>query len=467
MSQDNIVEVLREYYRDPAIRKRIREFLGGSEYRGPSAVYLVGNDGFHEFGDPASLSSLPEYLDSGLEIERSLWDRDSLVADIDIEYENFDAPASAWQDPARAFALQQPVLDAALRILRRFGIVPLSLLSGRGFHLVWAISRSSAAFHRLVRIGRVPPSLAVRYKQPGGVGIELGRSFAGLGLILEFIGHRVFASAASASQVPIKLASIEVGPGAHGREIVAFDLSEYGDPLETRHMRAPFSAYLKPKRFEWALGKSGIAQVLPIFTIPLVDGISAGDALPIARNPQRTAELAQGCAAFIPDASAAMDALMNEYEASSLAAFHNEFYAEPWREGEVSAKICRATTLDAPKCVVNLLESPNDGLLKPAALQHVVRTLMALGRRPREIARVIYAAYRQDCGWGTMWSRLDPFNRAIFYTRLFAGLVNTGVDRLIDFNCVSHKEKGYCTIPDCSSNLATFRDVLQGWRTAH
>lgn len=93
-------------------------------------------------------------------------------------------------------------------------------------------------------------------------------------------------------------------------------------------------------------------------------------------------------------------------------------------------------------------------------LQHVARVLMALDWSPASISQLICTSYLKDCDWGDIWGRLDPYNRAIFYTRLFAGMIVTGTDKLIDFNCVSHQEKGYCMIPECRSNLITYRDML-------
>jgi hypothetical protein len=37
-------------------------------------------------------------LDDNLELARSLWDRDSLLVDLDIEYVNFDFPAEPYLD---------------------------------------------------------------------------------------------------------------------------------------------------------------------------------------------------------------------------------------------------------------------------------------------------------------------------------------------------------------------------------
>jgi hypothetical protein len=456
--------LLREYYQNWTVRERMREFLGGVDPQKATAVYIVGNDGFSDFGQPSSPACLPEYLEVGLEIDRSLWDQDSLVADIDLEYHNFDYRAAPWLDPQRSFELQQPVLDATLRILHQSGVAPLTLVSGRGFHLVWAISRNSIAFRRLVGLGHVPPGLEARYAQscsPSGLSVDphLGRAFAGLGLIMEFVGHRVLAASTASCSLPVQLTAIEVGPGIGGREIISFDLSEYGDPLHTRHIRLPFSAYLKPRQFRWMLGEAGVYRLLPIFTIPL-SGMTPIQAIDAARKPDQVLELARHVSTRIPNGSGAMENLLDEYESSELAAFHDQFYRDLPERPPATMSACSARIPEAPPCVQWLLEHPNDWLLKPAAVQHVVRVLTALEWSPASISQLICASYQSDFGWGKFWVCLDPCNRAVFYTRLFSGMIATGTDKLIDLNCVSHKEKGYCMIQECCSDLVTYRNRL-------
>ena len=460
----DFADFLRAYYQHWTVRERMCEFLGGVDPQNATAVYVVGNDGSSDFAQPLSPACLPQCLGAGLEIDRSLWDEDSLIADIDLEYHNFDYPAAPWLDPERAFKLQEPVLDATLRILRQSDVDPLTLVSGRGFHLVWAVSRKSRAFRRLVRLGRVPSSLQARYSQvysPSGLSVDpdLGRAFAGLGLIVELIGHRVLAASKATCTLPVQLTAIEVGPGIGGREIVSFDLSEYGDPLHTRHIRLPFSAYLKPRQFEWLLGGAGVRRLLPIFTIPL-SGMTPIQAIHTARNPDEVLELSRHASARIPNTSEAMENIVDEYEDSELAAFHEQFYNQ-LRELPLPTISPTSTQIpEAPACAEWLLERPNDWLLKPAGLQHVARILTALEWRPRDIAQRIYASYQRDCNWGNLWARLDPLNRAIFYTRLFTGMIATGTDKRIDLNCASHKEKGYCMIPECCSNLVAYRNKL-------
>ncbi len=461
---DETNQTLRQYYQSPSVRKRMLEFLGGADLERVTAVYIGGNDRSSDFGEVAPPGQLPQYTEAGVEIDRSMWDRDSLIVHVDLEYQDFDNPASAWLDSERAFRLEQPVLDATLEVLGKAGIAPLTLVSGRGFHLVWAVRRDSKAFRQLASLGHVPASLQARYDQPcspDGLSVDLdtGRAFAGLGLLMEFLWQRVFLASEANRALSLQPAAIEVGPGAQGREIVVFDLSEYGDPLHKRHIRLPFSAYLKPRQYEWLLGEDAVRHLLPIFEIPL-SGMTPAHAIRVARDPGAVRELSRHASVAIPNASESMDRLLDEYRASELAGFHDHFHRELAEQAALPLDSSSVRIREVPECVQWLFEHPNDWLLRPAALQHVVRVLMALNWSPASISRLIWGAYLQDCDWQDIWERLDPCNRAIFYTRLFAGMIATGSDKLIDFNCVSHKEEGYCMIPDCRSNLVTYRDML-------
>ena len=155
-----------------------------------------------------------------------------MIADFDIEYVNFDDPAEAFVDPERVFAIQQPVVETIERLVREYGIDALHVLSGRGHHFVWRIAQNSAVFNELAEIGRGPPSLwhcETEVHPPNGraVPIELARAFAGLGLVMEFLAHRVKQSAAPHTEIPVELTAVEVGPSKHDREMISIDISEY------------------------------------------------------------------------------------------------------------------------------------------------------------------------------------------------------------------------------------------------
>jgi hypothetical protein len=460
-----ICELLRQYYQSRWVRKRMAEFLGRTGRKSPTAVFIVGNDGYSDFDAPVSPRSLPKYLDKGWDVARSMWDRQSLIADLDLDYENFDSAEVAYLDPKRTFALTEPVFSVASQVLANSGIQSLDLVSGRGFHLVWRVGRSSEAFHCLTKIGRVPSSLMAVYRgasgpDGAGVDLDLANAFAGLGMVLEFAVHRVLRAAAPRCPVPIQVTAIEVGPGKRGREILSLDLSAYGDPLHRRHVRMPFSAYLKPRKLVWALGENGVHGILPLFQIPLA-GMPLPQAIAVMGSEEQARKLSKSASAEIPDQSDGTLALIDDYSGSELAAFHERFYSMEEHDARRSvATKAKGLVAALPQCARWILENPNDWLLKPAALQHLARVLTAFDWHPREVAELIRSRYDADCGWGDTWARHDPSWRAIFYTRLFTGLIATRTDQLIDLNCVSHKEKGYCTIPECYGNLVTYRDMI-------
>ncbi|MBI2435849.1 MAG: hypothetical protein HYV26_23585, partial [Candidatus Hydrogenedentes bacterium] len=97
---------------------------------------------------------------------------------------------------------------------------------------------------------------------------------------------------------------------------------------------------------------------------------------------------------------------------------------------------------------------------QPAGIAQVVRGLLALGWHPRHIAGLIRSKYERDFGWGTRWYKENAGIRADFYTRVFAGLVYTGRDELVDFNCQSVAERGFCLRPDPACNLVGFRESI-------
>jgi hypothetical protein len=256
---------------------------------------------------------------------------------------------------------------------------------------------------------------------------------------------------------------VEVGTGQLGREIISLDISEYGDPLHTRHIRMPFSAYLKAQRKKSHLGEHVVAGMPPLFQIPL-HGMDEAEALEVMRRPDEVAKLAQRVNMTIPDATDTMTILTAEYRRAPLADFHEEYFAHEIAAPDVSKTLHRRSQLALPLCVENVLQNPNDLLLKPAAVQHLVRVFMALGWPPRQVAELIWTVFEQDHNWGSIWNQSNPCWRADFYTRVFAGLVATGLDSLVDLNCVSHQEKGYCPSSGCPSNLESYQGLLSARR---
>lgn len=433
------------FYSDPAIRRRLAEYLGGDSLGKATAVYVTHSDGCHfqrsELHPPADLEKL---LDRELDIARSLADRESLLFHLDIEYVDFDSPRAAYENPGHAFEMQEPSVRVIEELLLGWGITPLHLITGQGHHFVWRVGFGSKVARRIAALEPDPELSRSCHARAGSgavseISLEMQGAFAAMALVMEYLAHRIKWLAAPLSAVPVEITAVHVGPGAFSRrEMVSIDVSEYGDPLHSRMIRMPYTNYLKP----WVTGlvpDAAFGEGLPrIRAIPLFE-MDVYGALACREDEAAVRELALRACSKIPLQEKGTARMLDEYLVSPLRRFHEDYYSVPLAPGDLSAEE------GLPACVSDLLEWPNDRLLKPAGIQLVTRLFLSRGWHPRRIAGLIRSRFANPAyGWGVDWNEYDPGMRADFYTRLFAGLWKTGVDGLVDFNCVSTAEKGFC-----------------------
>jgi hypothetical protein len=362
------------HYADRPVRARIAEFFGAeSNGSKPTAVYFAtADEKMHVPTSPRALSELATSLQSNLEIFRSLWDRQSLLVDLDIEYVNFDDAAEPYIEFERTFALQEPLRRGIQKALLAYGIAPLHLLSGRGHHFIWRIGRDSACFARLAHLGRLPTSLQAQYKHiraPGGETIDpaLGKAFVGLGQVVEYFAAEMKRRCAPESKIPIELSAIEVGPGEKGRELISFDISQYGDPLPARFIRAAYSRYLKILQHREAIESRAISNRSSQFVIPIFE-MDLSEAIRVMHNPEAVVELATYVPAKTPDCTLGTENLLNSYLSSELALFHGDFYAtDPEPPERWPQTYNRIDTRQLPSCMQVVLQYPNDFLFRARA----------------------------------------------------------------------------------------------------
>lgn len=442
-------------YADPAVRSRLIEFLGGDTLDHATAVYVSQSDGC-QF-DRRLLrppGELDHFLSNDLDIARSLADSASILLHLDVEYVNFDSPAEAYLDPFRTFELQEPVVGVIEALLLQWGIRPLHLITGQGHHFVWRITRTSELAGRIAALCPAPELLdACEERVPPGLGAaidrEAQRAFSAISLLMEYVAHRVKAAAAPLSKFPVEITAVHVGPNeTKQREIISIDISEYGDPLHTRMVRMPFTHYLKP----WVSGLArslGIEGEIPAFrAIPLHE-IDVRQAIKVRQVDVDVRDLARRACVRIPEQAAGTAHLLEDYLSSPLRRFHEYFYSDQHDAKERWHETYDRTPMEAlPPCARHIAVWPNDLLLKPAGMQLVTRCLLAAKWHPRHIAGFIRSKFENPAfNWGVDWNVYVPAIRADFYTRLFAGLHATGLDPLIDLNCTSTREKGFCFPP--------------------
>ena len=425
----------------PIVKRRILEYLGCEQIEKASCDFIGRLDPVNpsrfERHPAAHLQAL---LDEGCELARSFGDRHSMLVHLDIEYVNFDDPAAAYANPQRAFALQEPLVAAIEARLLMFGIGYLHLVTGQGHHFVWKIGKGMPLSDRIAGLGICNTADLEAADDP---------LFAHLGLLMEHLAHLIKRDAARGCSLPVEITARHVGPTiSDAREMVSIDISEYGDPLQSRMIRIPYTMYRKP----WISGlidrRSLGSRVRSFFTLPLHE-MTIADLIDRRHRPEVVLDLARRAGVSIPMQVAGMEKLLDSYLASGLATFHRWFYSRGhgWHPAHGS-DVDEAAVRSLPPCARYVLDHPNDLLLKPSGMQLVTRCLLALGWHPRNIAGLITAKFRDPSHeWRGQWDHYDPAVRADFYVRLFAGEIDQRLELGVDFNCVSQQEKGFCWNP--------------------
>lgn len=463
------MSTIREYYAHASVRRRIAEYCGGipEEPGAFSCIYLVGYGAAMGRGISAEPHASVEkkrfadLLKAGVDILRSVWDRTALLGVLDIEYVNWDYPAEVFFRPAEVFSRIEPLYQVIRRSFRAYGIEPLTILTGQGYHFVFRIPKDSEAFALLAAHGSASPHLLEwgdRFAARFGLTLPSreAAAYETLGRLFEHLVHRIFREYESLSpdgieRIPAVPTDVAVGRiGSIGcREAVSLDLSLFGDPLPRRATRCPFSAYQKHCVL-WEKYGERAGRELPIpLLLPRSPGSRLEELLAIRVDGERAARLAEESSVAIPDAAPSIPGWLADYEESALARTHREMKEIRYDRTGVPVGL--------PPCIAHCLRDPNPHLLKPTNLQALTRVLLASGWEPSQIAGLVCARYEEDHGWGDLWDKYEAAARARFYVRLFSGLVRTGVDSEIDLNCVSHQEKGYCWHSFCGFNLADYQ----------
>ncbi|MCB1079032.1 MAG: hypothetical protein KDM64_14515 [Verrucomicrobiae bacterium] len=452
MSASNAEDPFAEVLAGETVKRRVLEYLGQTGTAGPSCVYLARCDAENPSRiDRHAISELDSLLCDGSSLARSLYDTRSIIAHLDIEAVNHDSPTAAFIDPWRAFQLQEPVVTAIEELLTHWGIRPLHLVTGQGHHFVWQVPRHSSVERRLSHL----------FPAADPDGSE--QVFGNLGLVMEYVAQRIKERSQALSEVPVEITALQVPPGPNGqREMVSIDISEYGDPIDSRTIRIPFTRYLKPWRTGLARRFGVEGEIGHCVTIPLHE-MDVPQALKVRQDPADIAQLARRCAVGIPNQIKGTGRLLDDYLSSPLCRFHERYYEARHDPPEQWPRTYGRTPLDSlPNCIRHLLIHPNDALLKPSGIRLVTRCLLAQGWHPRHIAGLVRSKFEDPShGWGDQWQGYHPGFRADFYVRLFAGQISTGLDRLEDMNCEAEKARGFCHpgAPPC--DLDPFRKSIQ------
>ena len=240
---------LSEYYADPFVRLRIREYCGGTADRRPTCVYFAavrGIDGPQTSWDRAARFPVDAYamlLGGGADVARSMWDRSNLLVHLDIDYQNIDVPAEPYHHTAEVFFKLEPVYRATQHVLRRFDLPLLAVMTGRGYHFTGRVPLESTVVDDLAAIAVDMPRWAstVAERRPpwtsAAIAPRHARAYTGVGMLMEFLAHQVMLRARRHTPVPIVLNGTVVGSGLAGRECVSLDVADIERVARIRHIK--------------------------------------------------------------------------------------------------------------------------------------------------------------------------------------------------------------------------------------
>ena len=157
----------------------------------------------------------------------------------------------------------------------------------------------------------------------------------------------------------------------------------------------------------------------------------------------------------IPEQRYLNNSLMDRYRDSSLARFHRHYYTEtPHGPERWESTYDHIQPALLPACVAVLLKKNAPQLCQWNALQHLTRSLLALGWHPRHIAGIIWSHWARDFPGRFA----DPLVQADHLVRSGTGFLLRKIDKLNHFDCDSVRAAGICTPnPCCPVDLATLR----------
>ncbi len=455
------MQTVKQYYQNPDVRRRMLEYSGADSGRPEdiTACYMVG------FGPALARRQRPFesapphwgfdwFVEEGLDIFRSTWDFESLLCIFDVEYVNHDDPTMMYRNPEYGFSRLEPLVEIATDFFESYGLEPMILITGQGYHFSFRISKKSSLYSRLVQLGTVLPSLAGKYnEQEPELPVEEGAAYDGAGRLFEFIAGHLIEEASSICGIPLTIGDPVPGPAYRGREQINLDLSAFADPLYMRDVRVPFSSHQKHRVYIHKVGDYIRRTIPPQYTIPRND-LRLRELLDMRRNPAAVQEYAADVDCEIPETSAAASRLLDDYIDSDLYSAHKKFdsgYQDPHYFWPKTYDLLEPGEL--PDCLAESLRVPNPRLLEPTHIQSFTRWLYERGWHPQDIAGLLRSKYERNHNWDEDWYHYDAATRAAVWVRFYYSLIETGIDKYTDMNCISFQERGICTQAFCGWNV--------------
>ncbi len=436
-----------EYYRNPAVRRLIGEFVETASYLvgyGESELWRGNAKGFYATG----VSGLSRMLDRGLDVLTCLQQSDATPGLLDIEYYNPRYPGEAHLNPDRVFRLLEPFYEIILGVYRRYRLPVLSVVTGQGYHF-WTRFPFGPRHREMEDLGRLEPSLAAAYARRR-IPRQTALGFSGMGRLQLFLAGEIIRDISEGRRAGKKILPVyfsDIHPPL-GREAISIDLTSYADPIYMRDVRVPFSSYQKHRVQVDKVGARNAHRIPVEILIPRhrpgsLD-LDLRECLRLRRHFRAAASLAERVPhGHPPDGTNGWMRVISAYRESRIGAFFYHF-------DQGARMLPKLSYRHLPPCIRHAL-NPSE-LLEPTQVQAAVRVLDQMGYHPKQIAEFIYRKYRR-----VPFGHYNAQRRAYFWVESYAALIHAGLDRKWDLTCRDHQRRDRCVKPNCGWNLALYR----------
>ncbi|MFH1540544.1 MAG: hypothetical protein ABID79_01665 [Elusimicrobiota bacterium] len=452
-----------EYYRDAFVGNRFLEFINKAEYivgYGEAEIQNKNPKAYYS----APLTHLWAMMERGLDIFSSILGYDGTLVSLDIDYYNSKSPGEIYFDSDNVFKNKiEPIREIVKSVYRDFGISYLEVITGCGYHYhsLWPFNNEH---WQLEKIGCLEYTLEQQYidrrSQDGRNPIPVYKGFGHSGAfrLLQFISLEIMERASCLREknkkiIQIEFCDIEVpSPGC-----VSIDLTTYSDPLYMRVLRVPFSTHQKHKVKKHEIGED-ISNLVPIQTILPTSDMSIDNLLKMRRNFRWSSDYARDpkSSCIIPNSSKGWLNVLSKYKNSELHQFHTKFDSIDYeKENDWSTTYYALNLNELLPCVKHSIVIPEPHIKKPTNIRKIVAVLRSKGWDYKHIAGFFYSHFKKLIDFSS--NKYNAEIRANFFVQLYGAPIYLGIDKLLDINCISHSEIGYCIKSLCGHDLALWK----------
>lgn len=300
--------------------------------------------------------SLDYFSAIGSDIFRSILDIGSTVMLLDVELYSSRFKYKFAEDQINTYSTLEPFNQCVMDVLNSFGIVPLTIATGQGYHYVWRVDNGKPESDMLTNLGRSglmePEMSTLEYLNKSFFGdrifdhyttrregankrpiLEEGARWHATGKLMEYLSNIVMRLAPEYGiDHPIHMGDIHTN--YQDNEGINLDISSFEAPIQMRDIRVPFTTHQKQLASgnKFAPVRVAIPRFIPAYDniyghdvdLPLEDLVHLRDNYWDAHNFAQTVRME------IPENATGVARMINSYLQTELAQFHEIFdYSSP------------------------------------------------------------------------------------------------------------------------------------------